>query len=68
MAGILFNSNYESKSDEEIVNQLCKSWFSSSQSTADMLIGAKNEAAILNTFSKLTYVEGVFECGLFDDK
>jgi len=28
-----------------------------------MVIGAKNEAAVLNSFRKLSYVKGVFECG-----
>jgi hypothetical protein len=30
--------------------------------------GAKNEAAVLNEFSKLSYVKGVFECGLLESK
>jgi hypothetical protein len=33
-----------------------------------MVIGAKNEAAILTAFSKLSYVKGVFECGLLENK
>jgi hypothetical protein len=33
-----------------------------------MMIGAKKEAAVLNAFSKLTYVKGVFECGLLENK
>jgi hypothetical protein len=64
MAVILFNSNYDRKTDEEIMNQLCKSWFSP---TAAMVIGAKNKVAVIHACSKLTYVKGVFECGLLEN-
>jgi hypothetical protein len=43
MAGILFNNTYDNKTNEEIICQLCKSWFSHSRSTAAMVIGAKND-------------------------
>jgi hypothetical protein len=68
MAGILFNNNYESKSDQDIMKQLCKSWFRHSCSTTAMVIGTKNEGAVLNSFSKLSYMKGVFECGLLECK
>jgi hypothetical protein len=68
MAGILFNNTYDSKTNEDIINQLCKSWFSHSRSTAAMAIGAKNKGATFNAFSKLSYVKGVFECGLLESK
>jgi len=63
MAGLLFNSNYDNKPDEDIIKQLCAPWFSCTRSTTAMVIGAKNEAAVLNSFRKLSYVKGVFECG-----
>jgi hypothetical protein len=68
MFDILFNNTYDSKTNEEIICQLCKSWFSHSRSTAAMVIGAKNEGAIVNAFSRLNYVKGVFECGLLESK
>jgi hypothetical protein len=68
MAGLLFNSYYDNKPDEDIIKQLCKSWFSRTWSTTAMVIGAKNEAAVLNLFSKLSYVKGVFKCGLLESK
>jgi hypothetical protein len=64
----LINNIYDSKTNEKVICQLCKSWFSHSRSTAAMVIGAKNEGAILNAFSKLNYVKGVFECGLLESK
>ncbi len=68
MAGLLFNSNYDNKPDEDIIKHLCKSWFSHTRSTTAMVIGAKNEAAVLNYFRKLSYVKGVFECSLLESK
>jgi len=50
MAGLLFNSNYDNKTDGELFNQLSKSWFSWNCSTQAMVIGAKNESAVLQAF------------------
>jgi hypothetical protein len=33
VAGLVFNSNYDNKPDEDIIKQLCKSWFSHTRST-----------------------------------
>jgi hypothetical protein len=33
MSGIVFNNTYGSKTDEDIINQLCKSWLSHSWNT-----------------------------------
>ena len=41
MAGLLFNSNSDNKTDGELLNQLSKSWFSQNRSTQAMVIGAK---------------------------
>ena len=68
MAGLLFNSNYDNKTDGELLTQLCKSWFSRSRSTQAMVIGAKNESAVLQAFSKLSYVRSIFEVGLLENK
>jgi hypothetical protein len=62
MSGILFSSN--DKTDEEILNQLSKSWFSRTHSMAAMISGANNEAVVLKTFSKLRYLKSIFEIGL----
>jgi hypothetical protein len=51
MAELLFNSNYDNKTDSDLLNQLSKSWFSQNHSTQAMVIGAKNESAVLQAFS-----------------
>jgi hypothetical protein len=68
MAELLFNSNYDNKTDGELLTQLCKSWFSWSRSTQAMVIGAKNESAVLQAFSKLSYVRSIFGVGLLENK
>jgi hypothetical protein len=68
MAGLLFNSNYDNKTDGELLNQLSKSWFSQNRSTQAMVIGAKNKSAVLQAFSKLSYVKSIFEVGLLENK
>ena len=67
MAGILFNSNYDYKTDAELLNQLAKSWFSRS-STPAMVTGAKYEGVVLKAFSKLSYVRSIFEVNLLENK
>ena len=43
MVRVLFNSNYDNKTDAELLNQLSKSWSSWNCSTPAMVTGAKNE-------------------------
>jgi len=54
MAGILFNSNYDNNTYEELLNQLAKAWFSQTYSTVTMITSAKNEGVLLKAFSKLS--------------
>ena len=67
MAGRLFNSGYQDHTDGEIFEALTKSWFSRSRSTSPMVIGSKNECAVLKAFSQLNYVREVFEVGLVEN-
>ena len=65
MASRIINSAHP-MDDTTILEMLLSSWFSRSRSTTDMVIGTKNESAIIAAFSKSTYVLDVFECGLFE--
>ena len=67
MAGKLFSST-EEYDDATVLDMLLNSWFSRSRSTTEMVIGTKNEDAILKSFSTLQCVARVFECGLFECK
>jgi len=68
MSGLLFDSNYDNTTDGELLNQLSKSWFSQNRSTQAMVIGAKNESAVLQAFSKLSYIRSIFELGFLENK
>ena len=68
MSGLLFDSNYDNTTDGELLNQLSKSWFSQNHSTQAMVIGAKNESAVLQAFSKLSYIRSIFELGFLENK
>jgi hypothetical protein len=68
MAGILFNNNYNSKTDVELLHQLFKSWFSRNFSTPAMGAGAKNEGVVLKAFSKFSFVRSTCEVGLLENK
>jgi hypothetical protein len=50
MAGLLFNSNYDNKTDGALLNQLSESWFSQNRSTPAMVIGAKMRARYYRHF------------------
>jgi len=68
MAGLLFNSNYDNKTDGVLLNQLSESWFGQNHSTPAMVIGAKNESSVLQAFSKLSYIRSTFDVGLLENK
>jgi hypothetical protein len=61
-SGLLFISNYDNKTDGELLNELSKSWFSRNHSTLAMV------SAVLQAFSKLNYVASIFEVGLLENK
>lgn len=52
-------------SKPECLNNLLKSWFSSSRSTETMMRGSGNEGAVLNALLSRPAVKQVFECGMF---
>jgi hypothetical protein len=68
MAGKLFNSSFEEKTEKEIFTALMGSWFSRIRSTLPMVVGSKNEGAVLKVFSQLNYVEELFDCGLLESE
>jgi hypothetical protein len=68
MAGLLLNSNKGNRTDGDLLNQLSKSWFSRNRSTQAIVIGAKNESAVFQALSKLSYVRSIFEVGLLENK
>jgi hypothetical protein len=58
------NSKLDGKT---ILEMLLSSWLHRNRSTTEILvIKKKNDSAILLTFSRNGYVEGVFECGLLE--
>ncbi len=65
MAGKLFTSatNF---TPTEVMEKLMASWFSRTRSTTPMVIGSKNENAVLKAFSNLDYVCSVFDVGLIE--
>jgi hypothetical protein len=65
MASRIINSAHP-MDDTTNLEMLLSSWFSRSRSTTDMVIGTKNESAIIVAFSRSTYILDVFECGLFE--
>jgi hypothetical protein len=65
MTGLLSNSSYDNNS--ELLNQLSKSWISRKRRTLAMVTGAKNESVVLQAYSKLSYVRGIFEVELLEN-
>jgi hypothetical protein len=65
-AGKLFTFHELTK--VELLDKLMSSWFSRSRSTAPMVIGSKNEGALLKAFKRDPLVYEVFECGLIENK
>jgi hypothetical protein len=51
MASQVLGGSYDGKNDGEVLTALVKSWFNRSRSTTNMVIGTKNEDAILLAFS-----------------
>jgi hypothetical protein len=65
MAGKLFTSS-TTLTPTEVLEKLMDSWFSRSRSTTPMVIGSKNENAVLKAFSDLDFVSSVFDVGLIE--
>ena len=68
MASQFISESFNNKSSSERFSSLLKSWFNRSRSTANMVVGAKNEDAVLTAFSTPNYVLQVLSCGLFESK
>jgi hypothetical protein len=65
MAGKLFTST-STVTPTELIDKLMDSWFSRSRSTTPMVIGSKNENAVLKALSNLDFVSNVFDVGLIE--
>jgi hypothetical protein len=68
MASQVLGGSYDGKNDGEVLTALVKSWFNRSRSTTNMVIGTKNEDAVLLAFSKLPHVLHVYSVGLLENK
>jgi hypothetical protein len=65
VASKIINSTTELDS-KTMLEMLMSSWFTRARSTREMVIGTKNESAVLTAFSRNNYMEQVFECGLLE--
>jgi hypothetical protein len=68
MASQVLGGSYDGKNDGKVLTALVKSWFNWSRSTTNMVIGTKNEDAVLLAFSKLPYVLHIYSVGLLENK
>jgi len=68
MASQVLGGSYDGKNDGEVLTALLKSWFNRSRSTTNMVIGTKNEDAVLMAFSKLPHVLHIWSVGLLENK
>ena len=52
----------------ELMSSLIKSWFNRNRSTEPMVIGSKNEEAVLLHLASKNYVLNMYDCGLLESK
>jgi hypothetical protein len=62
----VLNSGDEQVSDIDLPQALLKSWFNRSRSTEPMVIGARNEDAVLMSLSQKPYVSRIYDAGLLE--
>jgi hypothetical protein len=68
MASQVLGGSYNGKNDGKVLTALLKSWFNRPRSTTNMVIGTKNEDAVLMAFSKLPHVLHIWSVGLLENK
>jgi len=59
-------NNIEAEPDSVLMTRFTSKWFSRTRSTEPMVIGSKNEEAVLRSLSQMPYVKHVFNVGLLE--
>jgi len=66
MTSKVLSGTADDVSDVEMLRSLLKSWFNRSRSTEPMIIGSRNEDAVLLSLSQKSYVDSIYDCGLLE--
>jgi hypothetical protein len=56
------------ESDSVLLAKFVNNWFSRTRSTEPMVIGSKNEQAVLKSLNEMPYIDQLFNVGLLESK